>query len=120
MLGFQYSLMGLSFLLELCGLAAFFYWGFHMNRGWFINSLLGLGTPLLVAIFWGTFIAPKASITVTFPVKIMLKLLVFSLASVALYFSGKGKLAIIFGIVVLIEMVLVLFSSSVANNSETI
>jgi hypothetical protein len=105
MLVFQYALMGLSFLLELCGLAAFFYWGFHMNRGWFINSLLGLGTPLLVAIFWGTFIAPKASIPVTFPVRIILKLIVFSFAAAALYFSGKGKLAIIFGAVVLIEMV---------------
>lgn len=92
--------------MELCALAAFSYWGFHMNSGWLINSLLGLGTPLLVAIFWGTFIAPKASIPVSVPLRIILQTIIFALAVAALYFSDKGKLAAIFGVIVLIEMIL--------------
>ena len=106
MLIVQYIVFGLFFLMELCALAVFSYWGFHMNRGWLINSLLGLGTPLLVAIFWGTFIAPKASIPVSVPLRIILQTIIFALAVAALYFSDKSKLAIIFGVVVLIEMIL--------------
>ncbi|TQR14174.1 DUF2568 domain-containing protein [Psychrobacillus soli] len=92
--------------MELCALAAFSYWGFQMNRGLLINSLLGLGTPLLIAVFWGTFIAPKASIPVSIPLRIILQSIIFALAVAALYFSDKGKLATIFGVVVLIEMIL--------------
>jgi len=103
---FQYTVMGLFFLMELCGLAAFSYWGFHLNQSWLINILFGIGTPLLVAIFWGAFVAPKASYPVSIPVRIVLQLIVFAFAVAALYFSGKTKLAILFGIVVLIEMVL--------------
>ncbi|MFJ5771030.1 YrdB family protein [Psychrobacillus sp. NPDC093180] len=102
----QSTVFGLFFLMELCALAAFSYWGFHMNRGWLINSLLGVGTPLLVAIFWGTFIAPKASIPVSIPLRIMLQSIIFALVVAALYFSDKSRLAIIFGVVVLIEMIL--------------
>ncbi|MDI2587303.1 YrdB family protein [Psychrobacillus sp. NEAU-3TGS] len=102
----HYTVFGLFFLMELGALAAFSYWGFHMNRGWLISSLLGLGTPLLVAIFWGTFIAPKASIPVSIPLTILLQSIIFALAVAALHFSDKSKLAIIFGVVVLIEMIL--------------
>jgi ABC-type amino acid transport system permease subunit len=103
---FQYTVMGLFFLMELCGLAAFSYWGFHMNRGLLLYISFGIGTPLLVAIFWGTFIAPKASYPVSIPVRIVLQLIIFAFAVAALYFSGKTKLAVLFGIVVLIEMIL--------------
>lgn len=92
--------------MELCGLATFSYWGFHLKRSWLINILFGIGTPLLVAIFWGAFVAPKASYPVSIPVRIVLQLIVFAFAVAALYFSGKTKLAFLFGIVVLIEMIL--------------
>lgn len=101
-----YVVLGVFFLLELCALAAFSYWGFHMDRGWIIKLLFGIGTPLLIAIFWGTFIAPKASYPVSTSVRIILQLIIFALAVAALYFSGKSKLAVIFGVVVLIEMIL--------------
>ncbi|MFJ8065401.1 YrdB family protein [Psychrobacillus sp. NPDC096426] len=106
MLAVYYVVLGLFFLMELCTLAAFSYWGFHMNRGWLINSLLGLGTPLLIAVFWGTFIAPKASHPVSVPLRIILQSIIFALAVAALYFSDKSKLATIFGIVVLVETIL--------------
>jgi len=92
--------------MELCALGAFSYWGFHMNKGWLINTVLGIGAPLLVAIFWGTFIAPKATFPATIPFRILLQLIVFALASTALFAAGRSKLAIIFGCIVLIEMIL--------------
>lgn len=106
MLVFKYIVFGLFFAMELCALGAFSYWGFHMNKGWFINTVFGIGTPLLVAIFWGTFIAPKATFAVAIPIRILLQSIVFALATTALFAAGKGKLAIIFGVVVVIEMIL--------------
>ncbi|MEK3979209.1 YrdB family protein [Psychrobacillus sp. FSL K6-2836] len=106
MLLFKYTVFGLFFAMELFALGAFSYWGFHMNKGWFINTVFGIGTPLLVAIFWGTFIAPKATFPVTIPIRILLQIIVFALATTALFAAGKGKLAIIFGFIVFIEMIL--------------
>ena len=107
MLIFTYTVYGLFFAMELFALGAFSsYWGFHMNKGWLINTVLGIGTPLLVSIFWGTFIAPKADFPVTIPIRILLQIVVFGLATTALFVAGKGKLSIVFGVVVLIEMIL--------------
>ena len=106
MLIFTYTVYGLFFAMELFALGAYSYWGFHMNKGWFINTVLGIGTPLLVAIFWGTFVAPKATFPVTIPIRILLQIIVFGLSTTALFMAGKGKLAIVFGVVVLIEMIL--------------
>ena len=103
---FQYAIISIFFLLELAMLGSFMYWGFHLNNGWLIKILFGIGTPLIVAIIWGVFIAPKASIPVTVPLRILLQIILFGSAAVALYFSEKGTLAIIFGTIVLIEMIL--------------
>ncbi|WP_093536456.1 YrdB family protein [Psychrobacillus psychrotolerans] len=59
-----------------------------------------------MAIFWVTFIAPKATFPVTIPFRILLQIIVFVLAITALFAAAKGKLAIIFGCSVLIEMIL--------------
>ena len=94
------------FILEIAMLVSFMYWGFHLDTSLFVKILFGVGTPILVAIIWGTFIAPKASIPVTVPIRVLLQIILFSLAAVALYFSEKATLAIIFGTIVLIEMIL--------------
>ncbi len=102
----QYAIISIFFLLELAMLAAFVYWGFHIDGGLLIKILFGIGTPILVAIIWGTFIAPKASIPVSVSIRMILQIILFGSAAAALYFSGKGTLAIIFGTVVVIEMIL--------------
>ncbi|UUZ83351.1 YrdB family protein [Paenibacillus sp. P26] len=95
------------FLLELAALAALGYWGFHTGTGWTFRWSLGVGTPSLVAILWGTFVAPKASIPVSVPVRILLQLAVFGSAAAALYASGYSKLAVIFIATAVVEMALV-------------
>ena len=102
----QYAIISIFFLLEMVMLVSFMYWGFHLDTSLLVKILFGIGTPILVAIIWGTFIAPKASIPVSVPIRILLQIILFSSAAVALYFSEKGTLAIIFGTVVLIEMTL--------------
>ena len=103
---FQYAIISIFFLLEIAMLVSFMYWGFHLDASLFVKILFGVGAPILVAVIWGTFIAPKASIPVSVPIRILLQIILFSSAAMALYFSEKGTLAIIFGTVVLIEMIL--------------
>ena len=55
--------------------------------------LLGVGAPLLVAVVWGTFIAPKATVKVPPAVWIGLQVIVFGAAAVALAAVAPPSLA---------------------------
>ncbi|RDW18348.1 hypothetical protein CWR48_12265 [Oceanobacillus arenosus] len=107
MIIFQYALYALLFLLEVAGLISFSYWGFHLGKEFFIKILIGLGTPVLVAIFWGLFLAPKATYQLNEPLLSVLQLMVFTLAAAALYFSGKSSLGIAYLITVLLTKFLI-------------
>jgi hypothetical protein len=100
--------LGLRFLLELCMLAALAYWGFHSGGGTSRHVVLGIGAPLLAAIYWGLFISPKAKFPFPLPVKLILEIIVFALAIVALYASGQQLLAIIFAVVAIVSRILLM------------
>jgi hypothetical protein len=102
----QGIVLAVLFLLELGALISFGYWGFQLGHGGIAKIALGIGMPLIVAVFWGTFVAPKAAIPVSIPVRIMLQLLVFGSAAAALYASGHPKLAAAFFVIALIELTL--------------
>ena len=102
----HYVIISIFFLMELAMLAAYSYWGFHLDKGLLIKLLIGIGTPILVAVIWGTFISPKAAIPVTTTIRIGLQTILFGCSVLALYYSGKTTLAIIFGMIILIEMIL--------------
>jgi hypothetical protein len=95
------------FLVELAALFAYGYWGFHIDRGWILRIVLGIGTPMMVAVIWGMFVAPKARDSVSIPVKALIQFAVFTVAAFALYGSGQKNIAIFFEVVSLIEMGLV-------------
>lgn len=103
----QYAVFFILFLLELFALIAFMYWGFQIDKGMLIKVMFGIGTPVIVALIWGTFIAPKASFPVSVPARMLLQLIIFGLAAMALYYSKKSMLAILFFVVVLITMTLI-------------
>lgn len=103
---FSYILMAIIFLVEIVAIVAYGYWGFHIEKGIGMKLLLGIGTFLIVAFFWGLFLAPKATIPVNFPLRILLKFIVFGLASCALYTTGKHTFAFIFLVVAIIVLFL--------------
>ncbi|MDQ6417984.1 YrdB family protein [Paenibacillus sp. LHD-117] len=107
MMVFQAIILVVLFLVEIAALAALGYWGFHVERGLVLRILLGIGTPLLTAVFWGMFIAPKAAFPVTIPVRALLQLIVFGLSAAALYASGRTGLAVTFAVVALVDMAFV-------------
>jgi hypothetical protein len=99
--------LALRFFLELCLLAALGYWGFQTGHDWLVKIVLGLGAPLLAAVVWGAFIAPKAAMKLREPWLLILELVVFGLAIVALYFTGHPALAWTLGLVYGINKLLI-------------
>lgn len=100
-------ILGALFLVELAALAAYSYWGFHFGLAKWLQFMLGIGAPALVAVLWGTFVAPKASIPVSVPVRALLQAVVFAGAAGALYAAGRPVWAFAFLIVAAVVMVLV-------------
>lgn len=97
--------IGLRFLLELCILAIFGYWGFKTVPGVFTKSVLGFGAPILFAVVWGTFLAPKSSMRMEEPWLLLLELVIFALTCWALYSTGKVNLTIAFGVIYLLNKI---------------
>lgn len=104
----KYTNLALRFLLELCALGAVGYWGFHVGKGTIMKVGLGIGAPLLIAVIWGTFGSPNATVKLSAPLHIVLELMVFGLPAVALYAAGKPQLAWMYGMVVVINRILML------------
>ncbi len=103
----KYANLALAFLLELCALAALLYWGFNTGSGVVAHLILGIGAPLIAAILWGMFVAPRAVKPVAPPARLALQLLVFGSAALGLAAAGQPTLAVIFAVVVAVNLILV-------------
>ena len=100
--------IGLRFLLELCILVIFGYWGFKTGTGIFIKILFGIGSPILFAVVWGTFLAPKSSMRLSEPWLFLLELVLFALAAWALYSTGKANLTAAFSVIYVLNKILMI------------
>jgi len=98
--------LALRFLLELCALAALAYWGFQTGQSLVAKIGLAVGAPLLAAIVWGTFIAPRAAVPVPVWLWLLLQAVVFGSATAGLIVTGQQTLAWVFVLVVLINSLL--------------
>lgn len=96
--------LALRLILEICALVSLCYWGFHSDNGYMVKVLLGIGSPLLMGIIWGTFVSPKAPIPVRGIKKLLLELIIFGFATLALYNAGHPILALFFAILVVLNM----------------
>lgn len=70
--------------------------------------LLGVGAPLLAAVVWGLFVAPKAAIPLNMPLRLVPEILVFGSAALALFATGHPVLGASLSIVAAVNRVLVL------------
>ena len=107
MIVFQSLNLLLAFVLELCMLGAVGYWGFRTGDGAAMQALLGVGAPLLMAVVWGLFIAPKATFEVPAAVRLGLQAVLFGLAAVAVAHFASPALAVSFLAVVVANGALV-------------
>lgn len=80
---FGWSVLVLVFVDELLAMAAFGVWGWEHDPRWLLVWLL----PVIAAVVWGMFASPKA--TRGGPVtRLVVKVIVFGLASLALLDAG--------------------------------
>jgi hypothetical protein len=94
----------LAFLLELAALAALAVWGFTAGTSWPLRILLGIGAPALMIVVWGFLLAPTADHRLTMPWLLVVKLVVFGLAAAALAAAGHPRLAVVFGVLVVVNL----------------
>ena len=99
---FRWANLALAFVLELCALAALGYWGARTGDGPVVKTVLGIGTPLLAAVLWGLFAAPRAPVSVP-AARLGAQLVVFGSAAAALYATGHPVLATAFAFLVVVS-----------------
>jgi len=97
--------LAVRFFLELCMYAAVGYWGFKTQSSWMLKILFGIGLPVLMAVLWGTFLAPKATRPLSGASFLILELVLFSTGAFALFASGKPTLGWIYTIVLVINKI---------------
>lgn len=104
--------LGVRFLLELVGLAAFGRWSWMQGDGWLRYPLV-LSIPLLAALLWGTFAVPgdpsrsgKAPVPVPGVVRLLLELAFFALATGALLAVGATTFGWLYGLAVVVHYTL--------------
>lgn len=95
------------FLLELFAVLCFGWWGFHASDNVWIRLLLGVGTPAIFIKFWMVFMAPKARRRISPDnARIIVRLILFSLAAFALAANGPFLPAAIFEALVALSAML--------------
>ncbi len=98
--------LGLSFLLELCAMAAFAYWGFQAGAGTLIKIALALVAALLSARVWGLLASPRAPRRLPGWQLLAFKVLFFGLAAAALFVAGQPALGTALAVLVAINLAL--------------
>jgi hypothetical protein len=106
MLMVKYANLALAFFIELAALGILGYWGFQTGHGMMTKILLGIGSPLLLAVVWGIFLCPKATVPLSSTLSIIIKLAIFTLVAYALYTTQHSTLAYTFISIVVINFIL--------------
>ena len=79
----------LAFGLELAMLGAIGYWAYGLDVETWLKWTLALCGPVLVAVVWGLFFAPKAARRLSLWPGTLLSLGLFLVSAWALYLSGQ-------------------------------
>ena len=99
--------LGLAFLLEVVALFGLCWWGFHASGATWAKVVLGIGAPLLAAIVWGLFAAPRAKYKLSIGFTLVVKAIVFGAATAALIASGLVVLGIVLGVAAVVNTALI-------------
>src|SRR5262245_37321777 len=98
--------LAVRFLVELCALAALAYWGFSLDAPIVVRVVLGVTAPLVSALAWGAYVAPRARLSAPASMRLTVELAVLGAAVVALAFTGPDGLAWAFGVLVVVNTAL--------------
>ncbi len=98
--------LGIRFFLELGVLVALAVWGLQAIDGP-TRYALAIGAPVVAAVVWGMLVAPTARYRLDDPSRLLVEVLVFGAGIGALAVSGYEVVAIAFGVVAAVDLVLV-------------
>jgi hypothetical protein len=112
--GFRWANEALAFFLEVVALWALGGWGWHVGSGVFLKLVLAVGLPLVAAVVWGLFAAPRAVVKLPVAGILGVKAVVFGAATLALYGSGHPIPAAVFAVLVVANTAIVTVGRSVA------
>jgi len=100
--------LGIRFILELCMLASFGYYGFQIAMGFSLKLLLGIGLPAVVAVIWGLFLSPRAKFDLHIIARVLMEMILFFSAAGLLHLLHYGVLAIILAITFVVNRTILL------------
>lgn len=96
-----------TFFLELGVLIAWAYYGFESGPHIALKLLLGLGLPILAALVWSLFGAPRGIWHLVGIWRLLLQIVFFGSAVVALFLSGQPIWGIVYALVFIINTALI-------------
>jgi hypothetical protein len=91
--------LGVRFVAELGAYAALGYWGASTGSSTAGRASLAVIAPLTAMVVWSLLLAPKARWHLAEPAALVLELLIFAFAAVALASAGPITVAVVFGVV---------------------
>jgi hypothetical protein len=94
-----------AFLAELAALAALAVWGWSAGGSTVWRLALAVAVPAVAGVLWGVFAAPRAPVQV-FALTVLVKLVVFGGAVLALFVTGHPWLAVALAAAALLSSVL--------------
>jgi Protein of unknown function (DUF2568) len=99
--------LALAFFLELGVLAALAFWGFQTGQGTIARFALGIGAPAVAIVVWALFGSPQAVWHLNGVYRLLLQVVFFGSAAVALFAAGQHVLGVVFALVFVLNTVLV-------------
>jgi Protein of unknown function (DUF2568) len=97
--------LALKFLLELAALAAVGLWGASAAGG-LAAVALAVGLPVILAVLWGMFAAPRARRRLPLALRAPFELGVFALAALALWQAAAAVWGVCFAVIAAANAVL--------------
>lgn len=89
--------LGLRFLLELGALGAVAAWGYFVAPRPLLSWLFAIAGAALVALVWGSLVAPMARARLDDPWRVLVEIAVFGGATLALLATGRTRYALAYG-----------------------
>jgi hypothetical protein len=101
----QATNLGIRFALEICALLIYGYWGYKAGSNSSMKIVIAVGVVLAVAVLWGTFGSPNAPIRLSPMNHLLFEGVVFGLPILLLVVVHNHSLAIVYGIVVVLNRI---------------
>jgi hypothetical protein len=98
--------LALAFFLELGVLAALGFWGFQTSQGTIARIALGIGAPAIAVVVWALFGSPQAVWHLDGIFRLLLEVVFFGSAAVALFVAGQHTLGVVFALLFVLNTAL--------------